>query len=50
MVESKTNYELATEMGFSISTIRHGTMRIYLALAVSDRKEAANRALTLSLI
>ena len=50
MVEDKTNHELATELGFSVSTIRHETMRIYQALAVSDRKEAAKKALTLSLI
>lgn len=50
MVEGKTNHELATEMGFSVSTIRHETMRIYQALAVSDRKEAAKKALRLSLV
>ena len=50
MVEGKTNHELATELGFSVSTIRHETMRIYQALAVSDRKEAAKKALTLRLI
>ncbi len=50
MVEGKTNHELATELGFSVSTIRHETMRIYQALAVSDRKEAAKKALTLSLV
>jgi DNA-binding CsgD family transcriptional regulator len=50
MVEGKTNHELATEMGFSVSTIRHETMRIYQALSVSDRKEAAKKALTLSLV
>jgi len=50
MVEGKTNHERATEMGFSVSTIRHETMRIYQALAVSDRKEAAKKALMLSLI
>ena len=50
MVEGKTNHELATEMAFSVSTIRHETMRIYQALAVSDRKEAAKKALMLSLI
>ena len=50
MVEGKTNHKLATEMGFSVSTIRHETMRIYQALAVSDRKEAAKKALMLSLI
>jgi DNA-binding CsgD family transcriptional regulator len=50
MVEGKTNHDLATEMGFSVSTIRHETMRIYQALGVSDRKEAAKKALTLSLV
>ena len=50
MVEGKTNHELATDMGFSVSTIRHETMRIYQALAVSDRKEAAKKALMLSII
>ena len=43
MVEGKTNHELANELGFSVSTIRHETMRIYQALSVSDRKEAAKR-------
>ncbi len=50
MVEGKTNHDLAVELGFSVSTIRQETMRIYQALGVSDRKEAANKALTLSLI
>ena len=50
MVEGKTNHELATELGFSVSTIRHETMRIYQALSVSDRKEAAKKALMLSII
>jgi DNA-binding NarL/FixJ family response regulator len=50
MVEGKTNHELATELGFSVSTVRHETMRIYQALSVSDRKEAAKKALALSII
>ena len=50
MIEGKTNHELATEMGFSVSTVRHETMRIYQALGVSDRKEAAKKALMLSLV
>ena len=45
MVDGKTNHELATQLGYSVSTIRHETMRIYQALAVSDRREAAQRAL-----
>ena len=50
MVEGKTNHELANELGFSVSTIRHETMRIYQALSVSDRKEAAKKALSLAVI
>ena len=50
MVEGKTNHELANELGFSVSTIRHETMRIYEMLAVSDRKEAAKKALAISII
>ena len=44
MVEGKTNHELATDLGFSVSTIRHETMAIFRALGVSDRKEAAKAA------
>jgi DNA-binding CsgD family transcriptional regulator len=50
MIEGKTNHELANELGFSVSTIRHETMRIYQTLSVSDRKEAAKKALALVLI
>lgn len=50
MVEEKTNHQLAKELGYSVSTIRHETMRIYEALAVSDRKEAAEKARSLSLV
>jgi DNA-binding CsgD family transcriptional regulator len=50
MVEGKTNHELANELGFSVSTVRHETMRIYQALSVSDRKEAAKKALSLALV
>lgn len=50
MVEGKTNYEMASDMGFSVSTIRHETMRIYQALAVNDRKEAAKKAIALNIL
>lgn len=50
MVEGRTNHELATELGFSVSTIRHETMAIFRALGVSDRKEAAKAAQLMSLI
>jgi hypothetical protein len=50
MVEGKTNLELATELGFSVSTNRHETMPIYQAPAASDRREAAKKAIMLSLV
>jgi DNA-binding NarL/FixJ family response regulator len=50
MVEGKTNHELATDLGFSVSTIRHETMAIFRALGVSDRKEAAKAAQQMELI
>ena len=45
MVDGKTNHDLAQHLGYYVSTIRHETMRIYQALAVSDRREASQRAL-----
>jgi DNA-binding CsgD family transcriptional regulator len=50
MVEGKTNHELAIDLGFSVSTIRHETMAIFRALGVSDRKEAAKAAQQMELI
>jgi len=50
MTHGKTNHELATELGFSVSTIRHETMAIFKALGVSDRKEAAKAAQLMELI
>lgn len=50
MVEAKTNHQLAQELGFSVSTIRHETMEIYELLHASDRKEAAEIALKLNLL
>ena len=45
MVEGKTNHELATDLGYSVSTVRHETMRIFQILGVSDRREAARAGL-----
>jgi DNA-binding CsgD family transcriptional regulator len=50
MVEGKTNHDLATDLGFSVSTIRHETMAIFRTLGVSDRKEAAKAAQLMELI
>ena len=37
-IEGKTNHEMAVDLGFSISTIRHETMAIFKTLGASDRK------------
>lgn len=50
MVDGKTNHELAKDLGYSVSTIRHETMAIFRALGVSDRKEAAQIAQQMDLI
>lgn len=46
----KTNNEIARDLGYSVSTIRHETMRIFETLGVSDRQEAASHAAKLKLI
>jgi DNA-binding CsgD family transcriptional regulator len=38
MVDGKTNPELSTALGYSVSTIRHETMDIFKILGVADRK------------
>lgn len=50
MVDGKTNPELSTALGYSVSTIRHETMDIFKILGVSDRKEAAKSALANGLL
>ena len=50
MIEAKTNHQLAQELGFSVSTIRHETMEIYQLLHATDRKEAAEIAIKLNLV
>ena len=49
-VEGKTNHELAADLGFSVSTIRHQTMEIFRVLGASDRKEAAKIAQEKSIV
>ncbi|MDP1720856.1 MAG: LuxR C-terminal-related transcriptional regulator [Candidatus Nanopelagicaceae bacterium] len=44
ITQKKTNNMIAKELGYSVSTIRHETMRIFEALGVSDRFEAAEYA------
>ena len=50
IVMKKTNNSIASELGYSVSTIRHETMRIFEILGVSNRVEAASYATTLGLI
>lgn len=50
IVMKKTNNIIASEMGYSVSTIRHETMKIFEILGVSNRVEAASYATTLGLI
>lgn len=50
IVMKKTNSSIASELGYSASTIRHETMRIFEVLGVSNRVEAASYATTLGLI
>ena len=50
MIEAKTNHQLAQDLGFSVSTIRHETMEIYQLLHASDRKHAAEIAVKLNLV
>jgi DNA-binding NarL/FixJ family response regulator len=50
LAEGHTNAGIAAELGFSVSTIRHETMKIYDKLAVSDRREAGVKAIALGLI
>lgn len=44
MAQSYTNPQIAKELGFSESTVRQETMRIYQVLQVSGRKEAIKEA------
>ncbi len=50
IVMKKTNNAIASELGYSVSTIRHETMRIFEILGVSNRIEAATYATSLGLI
>lgn len=44
LVARKTNNVIAFELGYSVSTVRHETIRIFQALGVSCRVEAAQQA------
>ena len=50
MAQGKTNAQIAAEMILSESSIRQETVRIYRALGVGTRAEAARKGLNLGLI
>lgn len=50
VAEGFTNAEIASDLGFSESTIRHETMRLYKALGASGRKEAVTIAVKAGLL
>jgi DNA-binding CsgD family transcriptional regulator len=45
LIEGKTNYDIAADLGYSVSTIRQETIKIYSALKVTGRRAAAQEAL-----
>jgi DNA-binding CsgD family transcriptional regulator len=49
LVAGMTNLQIARQLGYSLSTIKQETMKVFHILAVRDRHEAAKRALTLNL-
>jgi len=50
ITEGRTNHVIASNLGFSVSTIRHETMRIFEKLNVSDRQSAAHKAQSLGIL
>lgn len=50
LVAKKTNNVIASELGYSVSTVRHETIRIFEVLGVSDRIEAAQQAKAFGLV
>lgn len=50
MSRGATNAEIAAELGYSLSTIRHASMVIYRKLSVTRRSEAVVRAYALRLL
>jgi DNA-binding CsgD family transcriptional regulator len=45
IIEGKTNFEIASELGYSVSTVRQETIKIYQTLNVTGRRAAAQQAL-----
>jgi DNA-binding CsgD family transcriptional regulator len=50
LIEGKTNFEIAGELGYSVSTVRQETIKIYSMLNVSGRRAASQEALRRKII
>lgn len=50
MIEGKTNFEIASDLGYSVSTVRQETMKMYQLLNVTGRRAAAQEALRQKII
>ena len=50
LIEGKTNFEIAADLGYSVSTVRQETIKIYSMLNVSGRRAAAQEALRQQII
>jgi DNA-binding CsgD family transcriptional regulator len=50
LIEGKTNFEIAADLGYSVSTVRQETIKIYSMLNVSGRRAAAQEALRQKII
>jgi len=48
--QGKTNLEIAKNLGYSVSTIRHDVMHLFRVLRISARNEAGPRAAELAII
>ena len=48
--QGKTNHEIAKQLGYSVSTIRHDVMHLFRVLRISARNEAGPRAAELAII
>ncbi len=50
LIEGKTNFEIAADLGYSVSTVRQETMKMYQVLNVTGRRAAAQEALRQKII
>jgi len=50
LIEGKTNFEIAADLGYSVSTVRQETIKIYQVLNVTGRRAAAQEALRQKII